>query len=341
VEFQDYYSVLGVAREASGDDIKKAYRKLALKWHPDRHAEGKERDQAEQKFKRIAEAYEVLSDPEKRSKYDRFGQNWQHGQDFQPPPGEPRMSPEEFEAQFGRGGFSEFFESLFGEQLRRQQSGGGRHGRFRHRGADVRAELSLPVSQALAGGKSRFDIPVTKTCDRCGGVGFVGEHVCPACVGVGRVRERRTIDVTIPSPVRDGTTMRLRGMGEVGDTDGETGDLYLTIRLVSDDVFRIHGDDVEADLPLAPWEAELGTRVGVRTPTGVVQLTVKEGTRAGAKLRIRGKGLENAQGQRGDFYAIVRLALPELGDSQREQLRKLADITPGKVAGGARQELGS
>jgi len=339
VEFQDYYSVLGVPRDASADDIKKAYRKLALKWHPDRHKDGKDRDEAEKRFKRIAEAYEVLSDSEKRSKYDRFGQNWQHGQDFQPPPGEQRMSPEEFEAAFGRGGFSEFFESLFGEQLRRQQGGHARHGRFRHRGADVRAELSLPISQALAGGKSRFDIPVNKTCDRCGGVGFIGEHVCPACVGVGRVRERRTIDVAIPKNVRDGMTMRLKGMGEAGDTEGEAGDLYLTIRLSSDEVFRLNGEDVEADLPLAPWEAELGTRVGVRTPTGKVSLSVKPGTKAGARLRLRGKGLEDSRGQRGDFYAIVRLALPELGPKQLEQLRRLAEVTPGKVTGGAREEL--
>ena len=344
MEFQDYYAVLGVARDASADDIKKAYRKLALKWHPDRH-EADKRAEAETQFKRIAEAYEVLSDADKRSRYDRFGQNWQQGDDFRPPPQDHqegrRMSPEEFEQMFGQGGFSDFFKTAFGDEYRRDFAGASsRHRRYRHRGADVRAELSLPASVAMAGGKSRFDVPTTEPCDRCGGVGFVGEHVCPRCVGVGRVHGRKTIDLAIPKHVRDGMTMRLSGMGESGEESGEQGDLYLTIRIASDDVYRVDGGDVEADVPVAPWEAVLGAKVRVRTPDGPVTLTVAPGSKAGARLRLRGKGFESAGGQRGDFYAVLRLALPELTEKQTELMDEIAKSGSGTVTGGAREESG-
>jgi len=338
VEFQDYYGVLDVAREASADDIKKAYRKLALKWHPDRHPEG-ERAEAETRFKRIAEAYEVLSDPDKRSRYDRLGQNWKQGDDFRAPEQEGHMSPEDFEKAFGAGGFSEFFKSAFADDLRRQYGGAApRHGRYRHRGADVRAELSLPAGIAMAGGRSRFEVPATKTCERCGGVGFVGQHVCPACVGVGRVHERRTIDLAIPDRVRDGMTMRLAGLGEAGEAGGERGDLYLTIRLDSDDVYRVDGADVEADLPVTPWEAVLGARIGVVTPDGHVTLTVAPGSKAGTRLRLRGKGFADTSGKRGDFYAVLRLALPELTPKQTELMREMAGGGSAPLRGGAREE---
>ncbi|HEY2775562.1 MAG TPA: DnaJ C-terminal domain-containing protein [Candidatus Binatia bacterium] len=340
MEFQDYYAVLGIARDASADDIKKAYRKLALKWHPDRHPEG-ERAEAETKFKKIAEAYEVLADPDKRSRYDRFGKDWQQGDEFRPPPEQgSRMSAEEFENIFGGGGggFSDFFKAAFGEDLRRQQAGGRRHPRYRHRGGDVRAELELPIGVAIAGGRSRFDVPATRPCEVCGGVGFVDEHVCPRCVGVGRVHDRRTVDLSIPARVRDGMTMRLAGLGEAGEEGGENGDLYLTIRLVSDDIYRIDGGDVEADLPVAPWEAALGAKVGVRTPDGMVTMTVAAGTRAGTRLRLRSKGFEDAHGHRGDFYAIVRLGLPELTEKQSELMREMARAGNATLRGGAREE---
>jgi curved DNA-binding protein len=339
VKFQDYYEVLGVARNASADDIKKAYRQLALKWHPDRHPPEK-RDEAEETFKRVNEAYEVLSDPDKRKRYDRFGEHWQHGQEFRPPEGEEvRMTPEEFERRFGHGGFSEFFESLFGDQFGRGFDQGARtHRRFRQRGADVRADLQLGIAAAVRGGKSRFEIPTSETCRQCGGVGFVEKHVCPRCVGVGRVHGRKTIDVTIPKNVYDGMTMRLKGLGEAGEMGGESGDLYLTIRLVSDGTYHAAGHDIEAELPLAPWEAFKGTKVDVRTPDGVVTVTVPPETRAGARLRLRGKGLSDGRGGRGDFYAVVQLVLPgNLDQRQRELLAELAETGPGAVSGGARE----
>ncbi|MCA9003299.1 MAG: J domain-containing protein, partial [Planctomycetes bacterium] len=187
MKFQDYYQVLGVGRDAEADAIKKAYRKLALKWHPDRHQGAEGDPEAEEKFKRISEAYEVLSDPEKRKKYDRFGEHWQQGQDFEPGPGQRTMSREEFEAAFGGGGgFSDFFQSMFGGQFKEDVGGQPkRHARYHYRGADVRAELELPIGEALNGGKRSFTIPARVSCPACGGTGTMGQHVCPTCAGVG------------------------------------------------------------------------------------------------------------------------------------------------------------
>jgi len=331
VKFQDYYEVLGVARGAGAEEIKKAYRKLALRWHPDRHPPEK-RAEAEETFKRISEAYEVLSDPEKRRRYDKFGEHWRHGQDFTPPPGTRTMSPEEFEEVFGgRGGFSEFFGSMFGDLFRGNVRGAGvRHERFRHRGADVQAELALRATDAVEGGKRRFEVPGTVACQRCGGVGFLGEHVCPACVGVGKVRQTKTIEVEIPASVHDGAQMRLRGLGEPGGAGGETGDLYLTIRIESDDRYRVREGDVETDVALLPWRALEESRVDVRTPRGVASVKIPPETAAGTRLRLRGQGLDDGRGGRGDFYVVVRYVLPErLSDRQRELLRDLGRLDGG------------
>jgi DnaJ-class molecular chaperone len=339
VQFQDYYEVLGVARDAGADDIKRAYRKLALKWHPDRH-KSEERDEAEKQFKRISEAYEVLSDSEKRQRYDRFGENWQHGQEFQPGPDDIRMSPEEFEQRFGRAGFSEFFESIFGDQFGATFERRGRtHRRFRHRGADVRAELPLSIEDAIRGGKRRYAVPTLETCRRCGGVGFVAEHVCPGCAGLGRVHGTKEIDLTVPHDVYDGLTMRLKGLGEPGDAaGGEPGDLFVTVRLVSGTAYRRNGHDVEGDVPLTPWEAFAGTHVQVETPGGRFHLRVPPRTAAGTKLRMRGKGLADGRGGRGDFYAVVRYALPpDLSQRQEELLQEMAGAGPAVVLGGARR----
>jgi curved DNA-binding protein len=337
VEFQDYYQVLGVNRTAGADDIKKAYRRLALQWHPDRHpAEG--REAAEAKFKRISEAYEVLSDPEKRKRYDELGAGWQQGQEFRPPPSGARMSPEDFERQFGSGGFSEFFETIFGEQFGRQFRGGETHRRFRVRGADVQAEMPLGLSEAMAGGKRRFELRGRRACDACGGIGFVsGEHVCPSCVGVGTRVAVRTIDLTIPERAHDGMVVRLKGLGEPGAEGASAGDLLVTLRIVSDAVFRIVSDGVEADVPVTPWEAVFGADVQLRTPTGTVTLKIPRNTKSGARLRLRGKGPLDPNGQAGDFFAVIRVTLPsELTTRQLELLRELGKAGTASVDGGAR-----
>jgi len=339
VEFQDYYEVLGVPRDADADAIKKAYRKLALQWHPDRH-QGDAKEEAEARFKRVSEAYEVLSDPEKRERYDRLGRNWQQGQEFTPPSGARTMSREEFERAFGgAGGFSDFFSGMFGDMFQRDFEGrAGRHARYQYRGADVRAELNLPVGAALRGGKSSFQVPATIACERCGGVGMIGEHVCPTCAGVGHVQQLRTVDLKIPAKVRDGLVMRLKGLGEHGAGGGGPGDLFLTIRLADDDTYRVRGADVEADVPVAPWEAVFGTKVDVRTPAGVAVVKIPPDTVAGAVLRLRGQGLDDGKGARGDFLVRVRLALPrDLTSAQRELLRQLEQGAAGPVSGGARE----
>jgi DnaJ-class molecular chaperone len=337
VEFLDYYQVLGVSRSASAEDVKKAYRRLALQWHPDRHPAA-DREAAETTFKRISEAYEVLSDPEKRKRYDELGPDWAERQKSRPRPSETRMSREQFEQQFGGSGFSEFFESLFGDQFGAGTAQRGRHARFRVRGADVQAEMALGVRAASAGGKRRFSIQGRSACETCGGVGFVAaEHVCPTCVGVGSHTVTRAIDLTIPENVYDGIVVRLKGLGEPGSEGAGPGDLMITLRIVGDDVYRVVTDGVEADVPVAPWEAVLGAQVAVETPGGQVSVKLAPGTKAGARLRLREKGLRLADGRRGDFFAVVRHALPEqLTPRQLELLAEMRSAGDQGVTGGAR-----
>jgi DnaJ-class molecular chaperone len=342
VKFQDYYELLGVSRTASEDDIKKAYRKLALKWHPDRH-QAESKAKAEEKFKQISEAYEVLSDQETRKRYDALGENWKHGQEFSPPPGAGqgrRMSPEEFQQMFGGGGgFSDFFASFFGDQFGQRFGGRGPTSARRgaQRGADVRAELSLAISEAISGGRRQFELPAEITCPVCNGLGEVKNHICPRCGGVGAIRERKTVEVSIPQAVRDGAVLRLRDLGEPGQGGGEPGDLYLTVRLLSDSVYRITGNDLEADLPVAPWEAAFGAKVEVRLPDGTLTVTIPENARAGTKLRFRGRGMADEEGGHGDFFAIVRIKLPDsLSERQKEALREMERAGPHRVTGGIR-----
>lgn len=338
MEFQDYYKTLGVARDASADEIKRAYRKLALEWHPDRH-KGDGKEAAEARFKQASEAYEVLKDPDKRKKYDRFGAQWEQGQDFRPPPGGKTMSREEFEQAFGSSGtFSDFFTSMFGDDLRRGFGGKfrQRHERYAYRGADVRADLSLPIGDALAGGSRRFEVPATQSCPACGGVGSVEEHVCPTCGGVGQVRRNRTVDLTIPDKLRDGATLRLKGLGDPGSDGGEAGDLLLTLRLVDERGTRVLGADLETEVEVAPWDLVDGTKVDVRGAQGVLTMKVPPGAKAGARLRARGHGLDDGRGGRGDLYAVVRCALPDgLTERQKELLREMKAAGADANGGGA------
>ncbi|HLQ38237.1 MAG TPA: DnaJ C-terminal domain-containing protein [Planctomycetota bacterium] len=340
MKFQDYYQIMGVERTASADAIKKAYRKLAMEWHPDRQPPHR-RKEAEEKFKRIAEANEVLSDPEKRKRYDALGEHWRQGQDFQPPPGGGfrTVTPEEFARMFGGagsgggpsgGGFSDFFANLFGDFF--QQGGndgapgaGPRGGRraapAATAGEDVEAELELAVGEAWLGGKRSLQLEASVACERCGGEGRVGRQVCPNCGGLGRVRRPRQVDLQIPKDVYDGQVVRLRGLGEPGS--GGNGDLLLELRLVPDDAHRLRGDDVEADVVVTPWAALDGTKVEIKVPSGTATARIPPGTKAGTKLRLRGQGLARRDGGRSDLLLVVRLALPEsLTEKQRELLRQ-------------------
>jgi curved DNA-binding protein len=334
VKFQDYYEVLGVDRDASPELIKKAYRKLAIKWHPDQNASNMEA--AELRFKQISEAYEVLSDPEKRKKFDSFGEHWEHGQDFQPPPGERSMSREEFEAAFGSaGGFSDFFQGEFGDDLRRDFGGGPQqHGRYQYRGTDVRADLALPLSDALAGGTRAFQVPARVGCPSCGGTGALSQHVCPSCGGVGQVRRTKSVELKIPANVRDALTLRLKGLGEPGGSGGEAGDLHLTLRLLDDENYSVRGDDLETSVTLTPWDAENGTKVEVQTARGTATVEVPPGSRSGKLLRLREQGLAKRGGGHGALLVRLRLDLPkELTARQKELLRELGQAATAEQGG--------
>jgi len=338
VKFQDYYDVLGLDRSASEASIKKAYRKLALKWHPDHH-KSDDQDKAETRFKQISEAYEVLSDPEKRTKYDRFGENWEHGQEFEPKSDQRTMSQEEFEAAFGKSsGFSDFFQEMFGGQFRQDfQTPPGQHARYRYRGADVRAELHLSITTAIQGGKRSFEIPARMGCPSCGGTGSLASHICPSCGGVGQVHKNQTIELKLPEAIRDGLKLRLKGLGEPGEGGGENGDLFITLRLDDDESYRIVGSDLEARVPIAPWEAAAGAKIGVRTPRGRVSLTIPPGSHSGDRLRLRGQGLTDESGTPSDLLVRIEMDLPKsLSDQQKELLRELGRSESSTLSGGAR-----
>ncbi|MCU0862612.1 MAG: DnaJ domain-containing protein [Planctomycetes bacterium] len=347
MKFVDYYTTLGVSRSASAEEIKRSYRKLAKEWHPDRHPPHK-RKEVEEKFKAISEANEVLSDPEKRKRYDALGEHWRHGQDFQGQPGGGgrTVSPEEFARMFGGagagaaggGGFSDFFAQMFGDMFAGGRAGGpqprgGRPQAGAGHGEDAEAEIELKVGEALLGGKRPFVLAVRVPCETCGGSGQLGMRACPACGGLGSARREKSIELSIPKDVRDGQVLRLRGLGEPGP--GGAGDLLLTLRLVGDDVYRLRDDDVEADVVVAPWELLEGTKIEVAVPGGNAVARLPAGTRAGQKLRLRGQGLARSDGTRGDLLLVVRLGLPEsLTEAEQALLRQLGQ-TAGPVRGGA------
>jgi len=329
MQFQDYYDVLGLPRDAKPEAIKKAYRKLALEWHPDRHGGA---ETAEARFKQISEAYEVLSDPNKRARYDRFGEHWEQGQEFRAPPGEagePQTGAADFEAAFGAGGsqgFSEFFRSMFGQQYARDFSEGPKaHARYRYRGADVRAELAVPLTVAIEGGKHGFEFLAHASCPTCGGAGFVEPHVCPTCTGLGRVRLRKQVELKIPQDVRNGLKLRLRGLGEAGEGGGEAGDLHLTLRLEDDAHYRLVAELLEVQASAAPWVAHAGGKLDVRTARGWVTVSVPPASRSGTRLRLRGQGFSDGHGGHADAFVRLTIDLPrELSARQKALLDELA-----------------
>lgn len=223
---------------------------------------------------------------------------------------------------------------MFGDDVRARV----RRPRGPAKGADSRAELHMTVSDAIQGGSREFTLGTTQDCELCGGSGVLDEdRACPACAGLGRVRGRKTVEIRVPKDLRDGMTLRLRGLGEQGKRGGEPGDLYLTVRLAGDDAYRVNGADLYADVPVAPWEAVEGAKVDIRTLAGTVTLTVPPGTRSGDKLRLRGLGLAHEHGSKGDLYAVIRHALPEdLNEQQKDLLRQLRQAGPNRVKGGAR-----
>jgi curved DNA-binding protein len=305
VAFQDYYEALGVSRDASTEDIRAAYRKLARQYHPDVNKE----PGAEDRFKAISEAYEVLRDPEKRERYDRLGANWKSGQDVSGDTGFDgyRSEPGGFQdvrfdfggGDFGGADFSDFFEGMFGGARRRGGRRSAGFNGFATRGGDQEAVLELSLEEAAAGGRRKISLG-----------------------------DGRDYEVNVPAGVRDGQRIRLAGEGGQSAGDGPSGDLFLRVRIRPHPRFRLEGNDLYVDLPVAPWEATLGATVEVPTLTGTARAKVPPGSSSGRRLRLRGQGMPGPRGGHGDLYAVVKVVVPKkLTDEERELWERLAAVS--------------
>jgi len=312
MEFKDYYKVMGVEPDASADDIKRAYRKLARKYHPDVSDD----PNAEDRFKEIGEAYEVLKDPAKREEYDQLRKGgWRGGEEFRPPPGWARADGRGGGFDFGgfadrggfgaedAGGFSDFFESLFGGGRRRRAQKGG----------DIRARVEIDLETAYAGGTRRISL------ER------------PERAADGSVqRKTRSMDVKIPPGMTEGRQIRLAGKGDPGPGNAPAGDLYLEIHIIPHRLFEVEGKNVHLTLPIAPWEAALGAKVSVPTLAGKVEMNIPAGAASGQRLRLKGRGLPGKPA--GDQYALIKIVAPKPADeAQRnlyEQMRDTFDFDP-------------
>lgn len=315
VSYKDYYKLLGVERAAKVEDISKAYKKLARKYHPDLNPGDK---QAEEKFKEINEAYEVLKDPEKRKLYDQLGPNWQHGQQFQGEPGFENVHFTFNGKSFDGSGFSDFFETLFGGAASGGFGGqsGGRGANFgpdpfggfsarQRRGRDVEAELPLGLEEALRGGRRTVTLQMPQG--------------------------PKTLEVNVPAGIREGAKLRLAGQGDPAPGGGTPGDLFLRVRYLPHPEFKVDGDNLQCDVSLAPWEAVLGAKVEVPTLEGRVEMNIPAGSSSGRKFRLRGKGL-GSDAKRGDLLIRVMIKAPaQLNDAERDLWQKLAETSAFKA----------
>ena len=315
VQFRDYYETLGVPKTASADEIKSAFRKLARKYHPD---VAKDKKTAEEKFKQINEAYEVLSDPEKRTKYDQLGENWNQPGGFQPPPdwGGQQQPGGGFhrygggnggvEFEFGGTGFSDFFEQFFGGGRGQSAFGGGGFGRrapSADRGSDVEADIMVPLEEALNGAKR------TVSLRRAGS------------------NKVETYQVKIPKGVREGQRIRLAGQGEAGAGGGKSGDLFLRVRLARHPDFTVEGSDLIHEVKIAPWQVVLGAEIKVPALEGAVKMKIPPGTQGGQRFRLRGRGLPSSTGTRGDLYVVTQIQIPKkITERERKIWKELAEL---------------
>ena len=312
MEFKDYYETMGVGRSATPDEIKRSYRRLARKYHPD---VSKEPD-AEERFKEVQEAYEVLKDPEKRSAYDRFGAEWKAGQEFHPP---PDWQPD---VGFTGGGyteageFSDFFESLFGGVGHRRSGGGYTH--IRVKGEDIHARVVIALEDAFRGATRRLTLKLPE----------LNEH--------GRlVTATHTLNVRIPKGVMQGQRIRLAGQGGPGTGGAPAGDLFLEVVFTPHPLYHVSGRDLHLDLPVAPWEAALGETVTVPTLGGEVDLRIPPGSRTGTKLRLRGRGLPGEPA--GDQYVVLEIQTPK---AETDDARALYERMKREMAFDPRANLG-
>jgi molecular chaperone DnaJ len=347
---RDLYGALGVPKGASADEIKKAYRKLARQYHPDRNPGDKE---AEERFKEVQHAYDVLSDAEKRKQYDQFGAA----------DGRRGFQPRDFNVDLGDlGDLGDLFGGLFG-----RGRGGTRARPQSERGADLEVQVNLSFEDSLQGLETRIPVDVETSCQECGGSGAkpgtspticpecrgrgvvsesqglfalsqpcprcrgngtVIEDPCPRCRGTGRERRTKRYSVKIPAGVRDGTRIRLKGKGEAGVAGGPPGDLFVVTRVADSPVYKRRGSDLEVEVPVSLADAALGTEVEVPTPDGPVSLKVPAGSEHGKLLRIKGRGAPNLKGGKGDVLARLKLEVPKkLNKKQRELLEELKKVS--------------
>ncbi|WP_413778358.1 DnaJ C-terminal domain-containing protein [Anaeroselena agilis] len=328
MKFIDYYEVLKVPRAASEKEIKQAYRKLAREHHPDLH-QGDAKAAAEEKFKLINEAYEVLSDAEKRAKYDRLGKNWKAGDEFDfdhaGPGGRTYTYHGPADFDLGGFGFSDFFASIFGEDFahNRQNSGSGQ---MSYRGEDIDAEISLTVDELIHGTEKELRLSAPSPCSVCGGQRFSRGGVCRSCAGTGVTEETKKVKVKIPARLHPGASLRLKGLGGKGYGNGPDGDLYLRIKATPSGGWQVNGSDLETELVIYPDQAVLGDKTQVPTPHGPVQLKLQPGLHSGQRLRIREKGLPKESGF-GDLYLRVRIDIPpEQTEAEKELYQKIRDL---------------
>lgn len=302
MEYKDYYAILGVGKDVTAVDLKRQYRKLARKYHPDVNKD----PASDQKFKDIGEAYEVLKDPEKRKAYDQYGVDWKAGQQ------QARQRPHAHQTQYSRGGgfsganagfdfgggfsgegYSDFFESLFGQRSERSF--------YQQKGRDVDASISIPLEDAYLG-TTRTITFQTPDISSNGAVEY----------------KKKTLNVTIPKGIKKGGRIRLKGQGSPGSNGGEEGDMYIRIDIEPHRLFDIEGTDVYLTLPIAPWEAALGGQVTVRSPAGTINLNIPKGSASGQKMRVKGKGIPAKHP--GDLYVILKIVLPPADTEKAEKL---------------------
>jgi len=316
---RDFYQILNIAKTASTDEIKKAFRRLARQYHPDLHSGGK-KVEMEKKFKELNEAHEVLSDPDKRKKYDQYGSNFDQAEAFERarrqsgPQGYGRQSG--FGRQNTSGGFeskpfTDFFENLFGESKRPTAGAStGASSSFASPGEDLEVDVDLSLREVLTGVTKRVSLREPEQCKLCHGIGMLRDQSCMICRGTGVTSEIKTIEVKIPAGVQDGTRVRVAGKGQTGKHGGKRGDLYLHVVIPVDPIFHRHGTDVHVSLPVYPWEAALGAEVTAPTLTEPVKVKVPPGSKADAKLRLKGKGLPSATGGHGDLFLVLQIVMP-------------------------------
>jgi curved DNA-binding protein len=329
VEYKDYYKLLGIGKSASQEEIKKAYKTLARQYHPDLNPTDKKR--SEEKFKEINEAYQVLGDPDKRSRYDQLGYNWDRIS------GQEQWGQRDYAgagaSRSGQTNFSDFFETFFGGRggggginFEDLLGGFGRGPADQYAGQppdiDQEADIELTLPDALNGGKRSLGIPSTDTCTMCKGSGYVGrtasfkgrnissQSICPQCSGTGFTHGNKTIDVKIPKGVKHGSKIKLSGQGGIDPHTGRRGSLYLNVRIKPPALFTSKNEDLYLDLPIYPFEAILGKTVNIPSPTGgTINLKIPAGTQGEQLLKLKGKGIESVS-RPGDLYVRTRIIIP-------------------------------